>query len=322
MFIRKAGAVLFVMLMVPAVVHAGSVKRPVVKAPAAKTVVAKVPAAQTVTPQAAPSAVRDAAPAPAATAVENPAAVPAPEAVVVAQGGEGGTAATPAGDGLVTGGVLAKPAESGDAGEDEEIVKISDPLEPWNRAMFTFNDKLYFWVLKPAAQGYSAVAPQPVRVAMRNLFSNAAAPVRFVNALLQLKFRVAGTELSRFTLNTTFGVAGLFDVAEDQFNLSSQSEDLGQTLGNYGVGFGPYIVWPVFGPSSLRDSIGLAGDSFLSPLNYIDPVSAMFGVRTYETVNKTSLVIGEYEDMKEATVEPYVSVRDAFAQRRAYLIKE
>ncbi len=246
----------------------------------------------------------------------------ATDRTVFAQAGEGGIPSTPAGEGLNKPETSHDEATANEYPAEEEAPKISDPLEPWNRAMFTFNDKLYFWVLKPVAQGYNYVAPQPVRVAMRNLFSNAAAPVRFVNALLQLKFRVAGTELARFGLNTTFGLAGLFDVAEDQFNLYGQNEDLGQTLGSYGVGSGVYIVWPVFGPSSLRDTVGLVGDGFLNPLNYISPTAAMFGVRSYETVNKTSLSIGEYEDLKAAAVDPYVSVRDAYVQHRNYLIKE
>lgn len=241
---------------------------------------------------------------------------------LLAQAGQGGIPATPAGEGLTTGDSTHGEAVDKENREEGEGPKISDPLEPWNRMMFTFNDKLYFWVLKPVSQGYNYVAPQPVRVAVRNLFSNAAMPVRFVNSLLQLKFRAAGTELARFTLNTTFGLAGLFDVAEDQFDLTGQNEDLGQTLGSYGIGAGVYIVWPIFGPSSLRDTVGIAGDSFLNPLNYISPVEALFGVRTYETVNKTSLSIGEYEDMKAATVEPYTSVKDAYVQHRNYLIKE
>jgi phospholipid-binding lipoprotein MlaA len=316
MITRRFVEVLFVVLMVPFSAHAGMPAMSGGAVPAVGAGKATPAPAVSVTAGGA----EHIAPQPAVTAGED---VSIQEAGLVrlSQAGEGGIPATPAGDALTGSSSHGETAEN-DYQEEAEGPKIADPLEPWNRMMFTFNDKLYFWVLKPTAQGYNYVAPQPVRVAVRNLFSNAAAPVRFVNSLLQLKLYAAGTELARFALNTTFGLAGLFDVAEDQFNLYGQNEDLGQTLGSYGVGPGVYIVWPVFGPSSLRDTVGLAGDSFLNPLNYISPAEALLGVRTYETVNKTSLSIGEYEDMKAATVEPYTSVKDAFAQHRSYLIKE
>ncbi len=124
--------------------------------------------------------------------------------------------------------------------EDGEIAGengIADPLEPWNRAMFTVNDKLYFWVLKPVAKGYSAIVPEWGRVRVKNIFQNITMPVRFVNNLLQLKIKGAGTELLRFVFNTTAGVGGMFDVAKN-IDLEAQDEDLGQTLGVFGIGNG------------------------------------------------------------------------------------
>lgn len=206
----------------------------------------------------------------------------------------------------------------------EEIIEengISDPLEPWNRAMFTFNDKLYFWVLKPVAKGYSAVVPEWGRVRVRNIFQNITMPVRFANNLLQLKIKGAGTELLRFAFNTTVGVGGMFDVAKN-IDLKAQDEDLGQTLGVYGIGNGFYLVWPVLGPSSLRDTVGTVGDFFLDPVYYISDTGLRIAVRSLDVTNTTSLHIGDYEDLKESALDPYISFRDAYFQHRNNKVKE
>lgn len=209
-----------------------------------------------------------------------------------------------------------------DSDETDGEVAIADPIEPLNRAMFQFNDKLYFWALKPAARGYNAVVPEPVRVSVRNFFSNVKMPIRFVNSLLQGKFKGAGTELARFGINTVMGLAGFFDVAKSEFDLNPYDEDLGQTLGFYGMGELMYIVWPILGPSTVRDTVGYAGDTFLNPVSYITPFAAGLGVRTYEQINKTSLDLGTYEDLIEASIEPYIGVRDAFIQYRKKQIRK
>jgi len=212
--------------------------------------------------------------------------------------------------------------EEAEIEEGAEELTIADPIEPVNRAMFQFNDKLYFWALKPAAQGYNAVVPQPVRVSVKNFFKNVTMPVRFINSLLQGKFKGAVDELTRFGINTTIGLVGFFDVAKSRFDLMPQERDLGQTLGVYGMGGMMYIVWPFLGPSTVRETIGLAGDSFLDPFSYIEPFEAALGVNAYEKLNKTSLTLGDYEDMKAASVEPYIGVRDAYVQYRRGLIKK
>lgn len=216
--------------------------------------------------------------------------------------------------------VPAPPDSPDDEAEAEnngiEEVTIADPIEPLNRAVFQFNDKLYFWVLKPVAQGYNFVVPEPVRISVRNFFQNVKMPIRFVNTLLQGKFKGACTELARFGLNTTIGVAGFFDVAKSKFDLNAYDEDFGQTLGFYGVGGLMYIVWPIMGPSTMRDSVGMAGDSFLNPISYIAPFPVSLGVKTYEQINKTSLELGTYEDIIAASVEPYIGVRDGYIQHR------
>jgi phospholipid-binding lipoprotein MlaA len=199
---------------------------------------------------------------------------------------------------------------------------VPDPLEPWNRLVFTFNDRLYFWVMKPAAKGYNAVIPEAVRTSVSNFFKNLTTPVRFVNALLQGNIQSAGIELARFGINTTYGLAGLLDTAKKHFNLESQRKDTGLTLGFYGIGEGIYIVWPFLGPSSLRDTIGTVGDGFLSPVNYINPVEDAVAVDSYEYFNDVSLHIGDYEDLKESAIDPYIAVKDSYIQHRRYLFKK
>jgi len=216
----------------------------------------------------------------------------------------------------------ASTAETADAPEEPSQPAIRDPIEPINRAVFLFNDKAYFWVMKPVAQGYRAVLPEPVRVSVRNFFSNLATPVRFANTLLQLKIKGSGVELLRFTINTTLGFGGLFDVAKKDFHLDKRRGDLGQTLGKYGLGHGFYIVLPLFGPSSLRDAAGLAGDSFLDPVNYLDDGATIIAVKAYKAENEISLTIGDYEDLKKSSLDPYVAVKDAYTQYREKMVKE
>jgi phospholipid-binding lipoprotein MlaA len=212
--------------------------------------------------------------------------------------------------------------EEAELEENIEETKIADPIEPWNRAMFQFNDKLYFWVLKPVARGYNKVAPEPMRVSVRNFFRNVTMPIRFVNCLLQGKLAGAGIELSRFLLNSIIGLAGFFDVAKSRFKLNARNEDLGQTLGVYGMGGLMYIVWPFLGPSNVRDTVGFAGDSFLNPVNYLNPFEAAFGAQAYDRVNSTSLELGTYEDLKKSSLEPYIAVKDAYIQYRKAQIKK
>jgi phospholipid-binding lipoprotein MlaA len=206
--------------------------------------------------------------------------------------------------------------------EEAPSPSIADPIEPLNRALFVFNDKAYFWVMKPVAQGYRAVVPEGVRLSVRNFFSNISMPIRFVNNLLQGKIRNSGVELLRFAINTTAGLGGLFDPAKNDFHLSPRDEDLGQTFGKYRLGHGLYIVLPLLGPSSLRDAIGLAGDAFLDPVYYVGNTEVIVGAKVLKTENEVSLRIGEYEDLKNSAIDPYVAVRDAYSQYRAKKVKE
>jgi phospholipid-binding lipoprotein MlaA len=211
--------------------------------------------------------------------------------------------------------------------EDEEAaehpITIADPLEPFNRAMFHFNDRLYFWVLKPVAQGYNEVVPEAARISVRNFFSNVIFPIRFVNCLLQANFDGAAIELSRFTVNTLLGLGGLFDPASsEEMKLVKQEADFGQTLGVYGVGQGIFLTWPIFGPSTPRDTVGLAGDWFANPITYLSPWYVPYVVKTYDRVNEVSLRIGDYEALIEAAIDPYVALRDAYLQYRQKKVED
>ena len=200
--------------------------------------------------------------------------------------------------------------------EDEMEDEIPDPLEPFNRAMFTVNDKLYFWVLKPVAKGYSTVIPEPIRLSVRNFFNNVATPIRLVNSLLQFKMKSASNELVRFGINSTFGILGLYDVAKDEMGINMQDEDFGQTLGVWGAGPVFYIYWPVIGPSNVRDSLGFVGDYFLDPVNYVNPMLDRYALKIGDTVNRTSLRIGDYEEIKKDAIDPYSAFKDIYYQYR------
>lgn len=221
-----------------------------------------------------------------------------------------------------------EPEESDDI-EDEEIIMIGDPLRGFNDAMYRFNDKLYFWVLKPVASVWKVVIPTPFRVAIKNVFYNLRFPVRFVNSLLQGKGQKAKAEVLRFLFNTTAGIGGLGDPAKDIANLNPSEEDLGQTFAVWGVGNGFYLVWPFFGPYTLRDSFGKLGDIALDPLTYFtyiidgyDFVPHALSVGIGEVVNDTSFRIGDYEAIKEAAIVPYEALKDAYIQNRNKKIAE
>ena len=205
----------------------------------------------------------------------------------------------------------------------QDMDLIADPLEPLNRVFYHFNDKLYFWFLKPISTGYGKVVPEVLRVSIRNFFENLSMPIRAVNCILQGNIKGFGTELSRFVVNSTLGVAGFGDPAKQLFGIDMQDEDLGQTFGLYGLGPAFYINWPVLGPSSVRDTIGLVGDSFLSPMYYaVDATKYKIAIKGYDMVNRTSLKIGDYESLKKAALDPYISLRDAYHQHRQHKIKE
>jgi phospholipid-binding lipoprotein MlaA len=207
---------------------------------------------------------------------------------------------------------------------EEPVGGIADPLEPVNRAFFHFNDKLYFWVLKPIATGYKAVIPEDGRVGVQNFFSNLTTPARLVNCLLQVRLKGAGNEAVRFLLNTTLGMAGFLDLGKTELKIEKQEADFGQTLGVWGMGPAFYINWPILGPSTLRETVGYVGDTLLDVRTYLPSEFLIVNVSawTLDKVNETSLTLGEYESLKKAALDPYIAVREAYYQYRQNKIKK
>jgi len=197
-----------------------------------------------------------------------------------------------------------------------------DPIESWNRGVFVFNDKAYTWVLRPVTRAYRFMTPEPVRQGTRNFFHNLIMPVRAMNCLLQGKFGPAGMEVARFGVNSVVGVFGCADAAADAFGWEPQNEDLGQTLGAWGLAEGPYLVWPLFGPSNLRDSAGRAGDYFFNPMSYIDAFEIELIIKGIEYGNLASFSLEQYDMMLEEALAPYVAVREGYLQYRRREIQQ
>lgn len=202
----------------------------------------------------------------------------------------------------------------------------SDPLEPFNSAMFTFNLKLDDWVLHPVASGYAVVMPQGGREAVGRFFSNVRVIPRFANNALQLRFPQAGTEVARFGINTTLGLLGLFDPADNWFGLKEHPDDFGLTLRYYGVPTGPYLMLPFFGPSTIGDAVGLAVDSAMDPVYWLVPwyvsMAAHGGQDIGEAVNYRSLHLNQFEEADRYAIDLYGAVQDAYRQTRVNRMKE
>jgi phospholipid-binding lipoprotein MlaA len=200
---------------------------------------------------------------------------------------------------------------------------IPDPLEPMNRAFFAFNDAAYFWFFKPVGEGYSVVMPEVLRVAIRNFFTNLSMPIRLVSSLLQGKIESVGMILVRFMVNSSAGFLGFEDVAKVALDYPVQDEDLGQVFAFYGIGPGFYLNLPFLGASSLRDTVGWVGGLYFNPLDYlVEEWWPNIGARAFDMTNKTSLRIGEYEALKDASLDPYVAMRDAYFQYRLNQIEK
>lgn len=208
-----------------------------------------------------------------------------------------------------------------------------DPWEPFNAKMFWFNhDVMDRYVIKPLAEGWNFVVPDAVQKSLRNAVDNVNVVPRLVNSLAQGKFSGAGREVARFTINTSIGIVGLFDVAKNGLGIEQSDEDTGQTMGFYGVGPGPYLVLPFLPPLDVRDGIGYVVDSAMNPLNYILPYAAqasratttgaLAGITFTDTVNSRSLHSEQYEGIEETVIDLYSAVRDAYLQRREAKIKE
>lgn len=200
--------------------------------------------------------------------------------------------------------------------EAQAVQMVADPLYYFNYAMYSFNDFLYFYALKPVAQGYKFIVPSPVRSGVNNFFFNLLFPVRFINTIFQGKLVAASDEMGVFLANSTVGILGFNQFAQKYLNMKTANEDLGQTLGSYAIGDGFYLVLPILGPSTLRDAIGRAGDYFITPVNYLEPWELDLGVNITDKINRTSFRLGDYEALKDASLDPYVAIRNAYIQNR------
>ena len=217
-----------------------------------------------------------------------------------------------------TGSALAQQATDADA-LDEDY----DPWEPFNEKMFSFNRNLDRYLLKPVARAYRFVMPEPWQVLIANGFDNINFVPRMVNSLLQGKWGGAGREISRFLINSTAGIGGLFDPAKDYWGIQKSREDFGQTLGVWGAGAGPYLVLPFMEPLTVRDGIGKAVDGFMDPLGYFLPFFwDRFGMKVGDTINDRALNYDLFQGFEESVIDMYSAVRHGYLQRRQQLIKE
>jgi len=194
-----------------------------------------------------------------------------------------------------------------------------DPLESFNRAMYSFNDGLDRAVVKPVAQGYNAILPDPVNKGVSNFFSNLGDVVVIFNDLLQFKIEQALTDLGRVFFNTTIGIGGIFDVATSM-DMPKHNEDFGQTLGYWGLDTGAYIVWPFLGPSNVRDTFGLISDAYVNPLYDIKSQGTQNTLVVINVIDTRAGLLSASKILKEAALDPYLFVRDAYLQRRQNLV--
>jgi phospholipid-binding lipoprotein MlaA len=209
-------------------------------------------------------------------------------------------------------------------GENQGVTP--DPFSGFNEPMFTFNLKLDDWVLRPVASGYSFIAPQPVREGVGRFFDNVRVIPRFANNLFQLKLAEAGTEVARFGINTTIGLAGFFDPADELFGLEEHPNDFGLTIRYYNIPTGPYVMLPFFGPSTIGDTVGMVADGAMNPMNYLLPtwltVTVAAGQRAVEAVNYRSLHMNQFEEADRYAVDLYGAVQDAYLQTRDHEVKK
>ena len=218
----------------------------------------------------------------------------------------------------------AKSLESGSdkKGEDLEMpagkVGIYDPWERYNRKMHRFNNAADRSVARPVARVYVKVVPAPVRSGVSRFFDNLGQPATAVNALLQGKLKHSAQALGRFLVNSTIGVAGIFDPAS-RMKLPERDEDFGQTLATWGWRRSRYFELPFFGPSTVRDALGIAGDSPLQPVSYVEADRIRLGLKAIGLIDKRARLMA-FDSLKDQVVDDYLLVRDTWSQRRKFQI--
>lgn len=194
-----------------------------------------------------------------------------------------------------------------------------DPLEPFNRGIYRFNESVDKAVIKPLAQGYNAVMPLPGKIMVGNFISNLDDVLVTANDLLQFKFAQAASDGARVLFNSTFGIFGLFNVTD---RLEKHDEDFGQTLGYWGVGSGPYLVLPVLGPSSVRDGAGLYADSFASVPKHIEHVPTRNQYYAINGIHRRSELLDQEKVLDEAVLDRYEFIRDTYLLHRKSLVHD
>jgi phospholipid-binding lipoprotein MlaA len=272
-----------------------------------------------------PPAVAVATPKPKATPTPTPAATPtptlAPAKITVVKPAKVQAAKST--------GKSTAPAND-DLDEYSDVALIADPIEPVNRGIFWVNHQFYRYILKPVSRTYDTILPKPVRKGVYNVFDNLEYPVRFVNDLLQCKFQRAGKETGKFVVNSTAGVAGIMKVSDRIPALTDvPPEDTGQTFAQWGIGHGPYIVLPLIGPKSLRETVGFAGDVALSPVTWVTfGVIGGLGGATSLAVNYPNTArsmngrMSAYDAVTKDAVDPYLATRSGYVQSRKQAVSK
>jgi len=194
-----------------------------------------------------------------------------------------------------------------------------DPWEPFNRGVFKFNDTLDTYMMKPIAKGYQWITPEFVDQGVTNFFDNLNDIAVTANDLFQFKFKQGGQDMARLLLNTTLGIGGIVDVATE-VGLVKHNEDFGQTLAVWGVPYGPYLVLPFLGPSSPRDAVGSAADGFMNPISYTPLFTVSIGLYGLKTIDFRADNLSATEILDEAALDKYAFMRNAYFQRREYLV--
>ncbi len=197
---------------------------------------------------------------------------------------------------------------------------VSDPFEPVNRVTYQVNRTADKYLLRPVAKAYDFITPRPAKTGVKNFFSNLESPIIILNGLLQGKFLQGISDIGRFITNSTLGIGGLFDPATPM-GMRIHDEDLGQTMAAWGVARGPYIVLPLFGPRTMRSAVGLAGDGYIHPLIWMNNSSVKSKLRGLYIIHERSMLLGIDQHISEA-YDPYALLRDAYVQRREYLIHD
>lgn len=218
----------------------------------------------------------------------------------------------------------ATPPPEDDPDALAEWNEINDPFEPANRAIFDFNAGVDRILIKPLAQGYRWLLPDYLRDAIHNILANLDEPVNFFNSVLQGDAERAATVLGRIVINSTVGVAGMFDVASSEFGLAPVEEDFGQTLAVWGADDGGYLVLPIFGPSSVRDGIGRGVDVFMDPLSYLfsNTDTQYIGITLFlvQGIDLRARNLDVLDEIERTSIDFYATIRSLYRQQRTDLI--